>query len=230
MCEITIIDPKKYKAHEIAEISSKIYKRMRDGLGLVRVDVNPDGTYDYRVYKATEPDFSTVVDFCDNSMDSYRLIIHGRLGTSGDKQSVAATHPIHIDCKECDVDWVLHNGNVRSGYKDHDTLGREGHHFTTQVDSELIAHAYGEVPDLDTTDKFVSQPAYVLLGESKIYISCSKRYTLAKSVEMARNMRDWTPDTPNANSRRGYSRVFANAQNVADILYDSNETPEEADA
>lgn len=171
---------------------------MRHSLGVVIVR-DPDDVdgFRYDIHKAVDLNYNHLSSFLEGAMldDVERVIIHGRLATQGDV-NLRNAHPLEIECAECDIDYVIHNG-VMSRYE---RMQREfednGHHFTTDVDSEVIAHSFEEVPtDMDEVNlqQHGYQPAFLLLNENAIYIR-SSRYQLSEDGQMSKDYREFGPD------------------------------------
>lgn len=199
MCEIAILNPKQNSASEIKSVAMMLYQRMSSSLGVVVVnDADDTETFEYEIYEDTDPDPDDVFSFIDEEVveATTRIIIHGRLATQGEVTKKNA-HPIEIECEECDVDYVLHNGMVRQFEflkKKHEGLGHEYH---TNVDSESIAHAFGEVPDefsVDVMEEFAHEPAFILMNEERIFIR-SGTYHLTEDGRMSRHRRDFGPNS-----------------------------------
>lgn len=186
MCEIAIIDPREYQPGEQFTLAMELYERMRDGLGLCYVKDSDDGL-EYTIYKDTTPDENELATFIEANHDSnVRAVIHSRLKTHGEV-SVTNCHPLKVECDECDVDYVAHNGVLRN----HVNLRREcesaGHDIETQVDSELLAHQYGSVPtDFEGYIHQRGQPAYILMNSDAMYVYSGRGYTMAEDGQMAR--------------------------------------------
>lgn len=209
MCEIAILDPTKYNPQEIKGIAMTLYEAMHSSLGVVAV--YDEGTkYTYGTYKAVDPDRDTLLNFMENSVSqgAHRVIIHGRMATTGSVCEHHA-HPLEIDCPECDIDYLLHNGIVRGHHLLREQHEGIGHEYNTEVDSEAIAHDFGSVPtefdgeqDLDFHTR---EPSFILLNEEAIFVQGTSRYRLSKHCEMALSYRrDFGPDA----SEEDYSRVI----------------------
>lgn len=206
MCEIAILNPRKHSPQEIKGIAMELYERMRSSLGVVGV-FDVDGRFEYDTYKAVEPDRDDLLGFMDDvcANGAHRVIIHGRLATCGANTKEHA-HPLKVDCPECDIDYVIHNGVVgrrRAVVEQHEQLG---HEYNTMVDSEVIAHDFGRVPlsfDEDDLDHHGRERGFILLNEEAIFIHGAK-YRLSKQAEMALHYRRFGP-SKNADN---YNRII----------------------
>lgn len=191
MCEIAIVDPAEAEAGVIASEAMDIYETQRSSLGLVAVYAGDDGL-EYNTYKAVVPDEESVWEFVTENAEAGWLIIHGRMATAGGVSEESA-HPIEIDCDCCDVDYVLHNGVIGRHEQHIELLEGEGHDFTTQVDTEIIAHEWGSVPDLRDEDlsdyEVFRQPAYILLNDDTMFIYSSNKYHMDEDGYMATKWR-----------------------------------------
>lgn len=197
MCEIAILDPDEHSHGDLIDISMEIYSTMRSSLGvlIVRDPEDVDG-FRFDTYKAVEPDHVELSAFLEGALmdDVEQVIIHGRLATHGEI-TVENAHPLEIECEECDIDYLLHNGIVSRHEQLRPQQEAEGHNVKTAVDSEVIAHAFGDVPrDLENTDmsKHGYQPAFILANREAVYIR-SSRYVLAENGRMARSRREFAP-------------------------------------
>lgn len=198
MCEMAALKPANYEVDELADAAMDVYQAMRDSLGMVAV-VDEETRLDYEIFKAVEPDPSEVYNFIQNRADYTDLFIfHGRLATHGG-ETVENCHPLSLDCDECDIDFVLHNGVVH-GYDQATVRRREnrGHTFVTNVDSELIAHTHGSVPEnfeeAGEVTQFVHQPCYILLNSDRAYFYQNGTYEMNQNGEIARQRRPFGPE------------------------------------
>ena len=213
MCEIAIIDPRDTATGKQLDIVTSIYERMGDGAGIVYVSESDDrSTFEYDVYKSATPHPDVMREFIhDHSDGAIRCVMHGRLATCGDV-SDTNTHPLEIECDECDMEYVVHNGMAYNHRRRRRRLQEQGHTFQTAVDSEIIGHTFGEVPPtFDDADSFFEgQPAFVLLGRQSVYIHASKGYHLTKRGFVARTHRHFGPDTRSDN----YQKVILTPTNA----------------
>lgn len=208
MCEIAVtpsIAPE--RTDDLVRLCRVLYQTNNDGLGIVAVHRDETGdepSFEYQIWKDPDPNFDDVVPGIFEMYSDYadRFIIHARLGTS-DGVGYAQTHPIAVNCDECDIEYVVHNGMVTqqrfSDYVD------DGHEFTTQVDSELIAHEVGAVPDelpsMDEDEDWEApddgirgQLNYLLLSSDGIFVRNEGKYNVTDDFRVACNRRDWDSD------------------------------------
>lgn len=205
MCEIAILNPGRFDLYDLVDASKEIYNGQRTALGLVAI-YDENGEFRYETYRSAQPEETDLWDFYDEHQECYRVIIHGRLATSGSRER-EGTHPIPIDCPECSVDWVLHNGVIRNDDPVRTRHIATGHSYTGEVDSEIIAHMHGDVPEY-TSDptpvhaekpSLASQPCYILLGSERMYIYTNtgtrwSPYVFLDSVELYKPARWWRND------------------------------------
>ena len=75
------------------------------------------------------------------------------------------------------------------------SIQRKGHTLNTQVDSEVIAHSHGTVPEsideLDQPDLYGSLN-YLLLGEDGILVRNDGKYSLTTDLQMTCSYCDWS--------------------------------------
>jgi glutamine phosphoribosylpyrophosphate amidotransferase len=195
MCEIAILDPERYSLDKLTSSTMTVYRNMRDSLGIVAVrDTGPRFSYD--TFIDTDPEVSEVRDFLDEHDGSAeRFIVHGRLATTGEVTDENA-HPIEIECDQCDVDYLLHNGIVRGHERLRERHEQHDHDYTTSVDSEVIAHEHGDVPasfEDGRHDLFGREPAYILLNKERMYVYATRRYQLTDDFRMALSNRSYGP-------------------------------------
>lgn len=184
----------------MADVAWQLYQSQRTALGVVAVQLN-DGLFNYEIFRSTEPEEYEVAAFFDEHHgDSTRFIIHGRLATSGERDN-EGTHPIELNCPECDIDYVLHNGVIGPIHHEKSHMEVMGHEWTTNVDTELIAHDFGAVPDeadfakevLGDSHYLQRQNAFILLNSERIYIYTPDRskYSLTTDGELFCRYRDF---------------------------------------
>lgn len=183
MCEIMVVGSG--EAENIVTGAKKLYRRNDDGLGIVAV-YRSDGEFKYQIYKSETPNWESAREFI-KWHDPWRFIVHARLATCGGT-GYAETHPIKITDDSVDVNYVVHNGHVQD-FKLRDNLLNDGHELNTSVDSELIAHAHGSLPEtLDEDDfdepRISGQLHYLLLGDERILIRDGGKYHLSDDMKM----------------------------------------------
>lgn len=195
MCEIAIFDPDRTTPRIVSEVAIDLYRSQGDALGVVAVR-SEDNYFDYEIYRATEPEEHEVFDFVEDLYDeTYRFILHGRMATSGDR-TVEEAHPIEIECEACDIDYVLHNGIVAQYEYERNQLERIGHEFSTDVDSENIAHRFQTIStELEELDNpYPREPCYILLSSNAILVTASARYHLTDDLRLSCSYRRYGPD------------------------------------
>lgn len=205
MCEIAILDPSKYSSSEIYEAAATVYNAMGHSLGILATH-DRDGRFEHDVFKAVTPDEDALGDFIEEQSDAVRLVIHGRLATHGEV-NIQNTHPLEIDCDECAVDYVVHNGVIYGADETITSLEARGHEFSTGVDSEVLAHTHESVPvsfEDGATAIHNREPAYILANDERLYIHTSGVYRLSQRGEMARGSRTFGPDAEDG----GYRQVI----------------------
>lgn len=216
MCEIAIANYDSNTAEQLATTAMDIYKSQRSSLGLVAVHDEGDH-FEYGVYKSVSPEPDSVHSFIEDNDAASRLIIHGRLATHG-RVNVKNAHPIDITCEKCGVDYVLHNGIIRGHRKLRERHKKDGHEYVTNVDSEALAHAHGNVPlsfEDSKTDIFSREPAFILLNSDRIYIYNSGIYQMNEMGFMKRHKR--TDISPAIDSSDGnYVEVILRPENGGD--------------
>jgi len=191
----------------------RLYRSQQSSLGIVAV-YNDGDTFSYQVYKGLRPEKDEVSAFVDDRMDCYRFFIHARLATHGEV-TVENAHPLQITDDSVDIEYLLHNGVVFN----HETLREvhesNGHEYNTDVDSEAIAHEYGEVPDnvdeCAEVNAFPRQGGFVLFGDERILIFTNGKYDLTRSAVMANRNRTFGPN-PSADT---YNYLLIPATNNA---------------
>lgn len=187
-------------ADDIIALARLLCESNDDGLGVVAVHTDGE-TFSYNRYKHHEPDFDDVRDFLLDNDEAWRFVLHARLATAGGV-GFAETHPISVKgCPKTDLDYVVHNGVVHQ----HDTLmaqyEADGHEFTTDVDSEVIAHAHGEIPDeLEEMDEpdISGRLNYLLFSDDGILVKTTTKYEVGDDFTMACGFRsddmEWSRD------------------------------------
>lgn len=216
MCEIAIIDPMDQSTEEIVSAAIRLGKTQGDGVGIVSVEETDDrAKFKYNIFKTLEPEHDGVESFIEaHYSETLRFIVHGRMATHG-SVTVNNVHPLSIDCPECDIDYVLHNGvyaearTVRSIHED------AGHSYQSDVDSEAIAHKFSTVPTTlneDIAEMKRAQPAVIMLNEDAMYIrNCASYYELTEDARMAKYGRQFGPET---NEETNYVEVIITPNNA----------------
>jgi len=188
MCEIAVFDPSRTDIEVAQQIAYTFYEEQGDGLGILAAEDTGE-RYEYETYKSTEPHWQTVYAFFNRVWDdAWRIVIHGRAGTSGGRNRNSA-HPIHVDCSHCDWDYVIHNGSVRNYKRDRRELKEAGHEFTGGVDTEVIPHTVRTMPE-DVSNLTYSSYSingnlnYLLFSEQGIFVRAQRKYDLTDDFRM----------------------------------------------
>lgn len=203
MCEMAILDPQANSDFQLMSAAMGLHTAMGDGLGVVLVREG-DERYHYDVYKAVDPEASDVRDFFEDNVTpkTKRAILHGRLATCGEN-SLQNTHPLKVECDHCDADFVAHNGVVYGHREAKELYQGQGHTFETEVDSEVIPHGLNGVPEFgevyETT--FDNEPAFVIGGETEVFVYTNGRYDLTEDMRMCLGYRDFGPDYMDENTQ-----------------------------
>lgn len=202
MCEIAITPLPDGSPELLVSAASELYAENTDGLGIVAVHRIADDQFLYNRYKRADPDFdsgSDLWEFIDRNDEAWRFVIHARLATHGGT-GWAETHPIPTrGCPECEIDMVVHNGVVYAEQTKRLKHERNGHEYTTDVDSEVIAHQYGELPT--ELDEDYEEPSlqgslnYILFAEDRILVRHSYKYNVAEDFVMSTNKRGWLDES-----------------------------------
>jgi predicted glutamine amidotransferase len=188
MCEIAVVDPEQADATVIHQIAAKFNEEQGDGLGVLAVQDTGD-TFNYETYKSTNPHWQTMFAFLQrNWEDTWRFVVHGRAATAG-RVNRKNSHPVPVDCSECEYDYVVHNGSVRNHKNVRAGLTSQGHSFETPVDSEVLAHKVQELPEtVEDHDRntylFRGNLNYLLFSENGILVRVSSKYHLTDYFTM----------------------------------------------
>lgn len=210
MCEIAITSADADPAAQVA-VCRALFESNDDGLGVVAVYRDEDeGQFDYAALKTIDPDFEGAVPrfFADND-EAWRFVIHARLATAGEETHWEAHPLITHDCPECSISMVVHNGMVSKHKAARRSLERDDHEFATDVDSEVIAHEWGEVPKTIEDDDEWEEPDisgslnYLIFGRDAILVKITSKYRITEDFRMVCAYRDW--DT-SGEARSGYHR------------------------
>lgn len=195
MCEIAVVDPERTSIEMIHQIAAKFHEEQGDGLGVMLVKDEGDA-FDYDVYKSIKPHWQTLYSFLKRGLDdTWRVVIHGRYSTSGCVRRESA-HPITVDCDQCEFDYVVHNGSVNS-YEDRQMeVVESGHQLNTGVDTEIIPHKIGELPDdiedhgYNTYD-FSGKLNYLVFSEDGIMVRVGRKYDVTDDFLMTCSRTDF---------------------------------------
>lgn len=182
MCEIAAVDPDRTSPEQAHQLAGNLYHEQGDGLGMVIVKRNEEeDKFEYETFSQVNPHWQTWWAFMRrNWNDAWRVFIHGRKLSTGEVNR-DSTHPIDVDCPKCETDHLIHNGTIRNHEKIRKGLERNGHEFTTEVDTEVIAHKVGELPEtIDDagrkTHDVQGSVNYMLFAEDKILIHTERKY------------------------------------------------------
>lgn len=191
MCEIAITNGDSHSAAELTNIAMRIYESQKSSLGIVAIKLS-GGEFGFGIYKSLAPEPDDVEEFFDHNDDSQKFIIHGRMATHGGRDLKSA-HPIQITCDKTDVDYVLHNGIIPRHKNIRKRTESEGHEYHTDVDSEVIAHKTGKVPEEfeEREEQFDSQPGYILLSKERVFINNGGKYEMTEDGRMQRSYRKY---------------------------------------
>jgi predicted glutamine amidotransferase len=224
MCEIAVLS-NQFAHKDSREVAIDVFENVmdalttsnRDGLGVVAV--KHDSTtesFEYATYKQADPDLGqSYRDWFDRHDDAWRYVLHARAATAG-TQSYANAHPLSTGaCDQCEFDHVLHNGVVSKHREARSDLKRDGHQFTTKVDSEVIAHTVGSLPDSmddhEQTDLSGSLN-YFLFAEDGILARTERKYRVTDNFSVVCTSRDWLADhdraTVDDDEQQDYKRGF----------------------
>jgi len=195
MCEIAVIDPDEAPIQAAHQIAGQFHEEQGDGVGVVAVKNHGD-RFEYRTYKSIDPHWQTLYAFFNrNYDDAWRFVIHGRNATAGDVNRNNA-HPIEITCQECEFEYVVHNGHVRNHTDLMGDLHDQDHYLNSPVDSEVIPHVVGELPDevdglTRNTYDLNGNLNYLIFSENGILVRAGTRYHLSDDFTMTCSIRDF---------------------------------------
>lgn len=189
MCEIAVLDPERANLQTIMQVAYKLHNEQGDGVGFLSVEESPDG-FSYETYCSINPHWQTFYSHLRRHYeDAWRIILHGRYQTAGEVNRRNA-HPIEVDCRHCDTDYVIHNGSVSDYANKQASLSNDGHDFTTPVDSEVIAHTKPDdtedLSDLSIYTDFGIRGKlnFLLFNEEEILVRNDKDYDLTEDFLM----------------------------------------------
>lgn len=189
MCEIASLSPV-HGSDAFYNYASTLYEENRDGIGVVAVFRDGDSfsyeTHSQGTNKGEAPDWGEIMRFYQANDDCWKFVIHARLATTGDKTDTNA-HPLHIEDKTVGIECIVHNGIVYGDTQHRRRLEDEGHEFSTGVDSEVIAHAHGDVPDdLDELERpgVNGSLNYLLFAENGILVRNDGKYHVTEDLEI----------------------------------------------
>ena len=219
MCEIATIPVDQFDPEEddrathvsrVVELASAFYDDNPHGLGVVATKRDEsENAFTHEAFKTgwTDKGMSTTAlyEFVDERLDdAWRFTVHARFATAGEVDR-KGTHPIIIDnCDETPWDAVVHNGSIRGHKYKRRRLKKDGHTFSTEVDSEVIAHET-DLPDPDTfgseeddwgVPNLRGNLNYLLFHEDMILVYTEGKYHVSDDFTMACNFRDFNTDKP----------------------------------
>lgn len=196
MCEIAVVDPERTGLQASFQLASQLYEEQGDGLGVVAVKRDEENErFRYEVYKSAQPHWQRLWAFMRRVEDkTWRFILHARAMTDGDVNR-QNTHPLKVDCEHCQTQYLVHNGVVHSHKSKKADLKEEGHTFNTEVDSEVIAHGFGE--EVPVTPEAIEEAApdlsgslnYILLTETHIAARFEQKYHITDDFVVSCNVR-----------------------------------------
>lgn len=214
---MAMLSPTRVSDDEITEVAMELFRSQRSGLGIVAVE-EKETRFEYQIEKWLRPDPSEVAAFIEvNSDDASWFILHGRLATSGGRSDNRATHPIEVDCPRCNIDYVLHNGVYQHAAINSEKAKMEmdGHEFTSNVDSELMAHRIGDVPStIAESDELLDgatagyEQGIILLNEDRIFLYSNRKYRIDEHGEMYVSYEDYA----NNDAEHNYSTMIISAE------------------
>lgn len=211
MCEIAVLDPEQAPIEAAHQIAGRFNDEQGDGLGVLAIH-HEGGEFRYNSYKAVDPHWQTLYTFLSRHYPkAWRFVIHGRAQTTG-KVNRKTSHPIKVDCPECDFSNVIHNGHVRGHADKFKDLGDQGHEFSTSVDTELIAHEISEVPDsvedlTAATYDLRGNLSYLVFSEDGILVRTEQKYHLSDDFSMTCSINKFN-DPEGLGFRRGITNEW----------------------
>ena len=199
MCEIIVIDPSTVGEHTTLRVAKTLLNQQGDGLGVLAVYDRSD-SFEYEAKKSVDPHWMSFFKWmrrCREN-DVWRFVIHARAATHGTVNRENC-HPIRMDEESSDVQFVVHNGSVSSHKTKRNRHIKNGHHYNTDVDSEVIGHEVQNVPssmdDVETSTKYNMHGMlnYLLFSEDSILIHNDRsKYYLTEDFTMTcRNDLNW---------------------------------------
>ena len=202
MCEIIVIDPSTVGEHTTLRVAKTLLDQQGDGLGVLAVYDQTD-RFVYEAKKSVNPHWMSFFKWmrrCREN-DVWRFVIHARAATHGTVNRENC-HPIRMEEESSDVQFVVHNGSLSSHKTKRNRHIKNGHHYNTDVDSEVIGHEVQEVPsemdDVETDTKYnmYGMLNYLLFSEDSILIHNDRsKYYLTEDFTMTcRNDLGWDGD------------------------------------
>lgn len=195
MCEIAVCDPEQCGISAMHQIAAKFHEEQGDGIGVLAVKNHGD-SFSYEIYRSAEPHWQTLFAFMKRHLDeTWRFVIHGRYGTIGGVKREHC-HPLEVDCERCSFDYVIHNGSVRNYQENKASLISADHTFSTGVDSEVIPHKVGELPDSVknhgyNTYNISGKLNFLLFSEDGILVRAQRKYDVTDEFTMTCSRTDF---------------------------------------
>lgn len=210
MCELALVNPSDMdvmvqeeenededddSVADWVEYIYSMYQQNPHGLGLVAIHTDGESfSYEREIFGGKDESemvniINDTIDFFYDNENAWRVAIHARLATCGEVCEKTA-HPIDVDCPKTDIDFVMHNGVVNQHQKRKKRMEDRGHEFKTEVDSELIPHDHGSIPDSIEDVEGTSLTGtlnYLLFTDERILVRSTSRYRDdSESFRMAR--------------------------------------------